>query len=62
MTDNEMIMITFFRIGVNGLEDSSPDPRDREYKKLIGTGCKLKMDGRYGETKCGFLAILPYSS
>lgn len=33
-----------FRIGVNGFENPLRDPKTEEFKKQIGTGCKLKMD------------------
>merc|ERR550519_3109183 len=33
-----------FRIGVNGFENPMRDPKTEEFKKHIGTGCKLKMD------------------
>ena len=35
-----------FRIGVNGFENPMRDPKTEEFKKHIGTGCKLKMDDR----------------
>ena len=34
----------FYRIGVNGFENPLRDPKTEEFKKQIGTGCKLKMD------------------
>jgi hypothetical protein len=33
-----------FRIGVNGFENPLRDPKTEEFKKQIGSGCKLKMD------------------
>jgi len=33
-----------FRIGVNGFDNPLRDPKTEEFKKQIGTGCKLKMD------------------
>lgn len=33
-----------FRIGVNGFENPMRDPKTEEFKRQIGTGCKLKMD------------------
>ena len=34
------------RIGVNGFENPMRDPKIDEFKKHIGSGCKLKMDDR----------------
>ncbi len=32
------------RIGVNGFENPLRDAKTEEFKKQIGSGCKLKMD------------------
>ena len=44
-----IINVALFRIGVNGFENPLRDPKTEEFKKQIGTGCKLKMDdtGRF---------------
>ena len=39
-----MICILILRIGVNGFENPLRDAKTEEFKKQIGSGCKLKMD------------------
>jgi hypothetical protein len=36
--------IYYLRIGVNGFENPLRDAKTEEFKKQIGSGCKLKMD------------------